>query len=75
MNLVFKVNPQKAAAFNLLVRIPGWAQNIVVPSDLYQFETNSAAKPVIKVNGQSVEYTIQNGYAVIATEHGRKMTW
>jgi uncharacterized protein len=64
--LVFTINPKKAAAFNLLVRIPGWAQNIVVPSDLYKFESMSAAKPVIKVNAQPVDYTIQNGYAVIA---------
>jgi len=64
--LTFTINPKKSATFNLLVRIPGWAQNIVVPSDLYQFENTSAAKPVIKVNGQPVEYNIQNGYAMIA---------
>jgi DUF1680 family protein len=63
--LAFIVNPKKTTAFNLLVRIPGWAQNTVIPSDLYQFENGSAAKPVIKVNGQPVEYIIQNGYAVI----------
>ena len=64
--LGFTINPKKTSAFNLLVRIPGWAQNIVVPSDLYQFENSTATKPAIKVNGQPVEYTIQNGYAVIA---------
>ena len=63
--LVFNINPKTATAFNLLVRIPGWAQNKAIPSDLYQFQNNSDAKPVIKVNGQPVEYTIQNGYAVI----------
>src|SRR5258705_13259234 len=63
--LAFIVNPEKTVVFNLLVRIPGWAQNTVIPSDLYQFEDGSAAKPVIKVNGQPVEYIIQNGNAVI----------
>ncbi|MEO5893701.1 MAG: glycoside hydrolase family 127 protein [Ferruginibacter sp.] len=64
-DLTFNINPKKAMAFNLLVRIPGWAQNKAIPSDLYQFQSTSAEKPVIKVNGQSVEYTVQNGYASI----------
>ena len=63
--LKFIINPKKNTAFNLLVRIPGWAQNAAVPSSLYQFQTNDDAKPVIKVNGKNVELIIQNGYAVI----------
>ncbi|MFT3935076.1 MAG: glycoside hydrolase family 127 protein [Chitinophagaceae bacterium] len=65
-DLTFTINPKKKTNFNLLVRIPGWAQNTVIPSDLYQFEPGAATKPVIKVNGQAVEYSIENGYAVIA---------
>jgi DUF1680 family protein len=67
--LTFTINPKAAAAFNLLVRIPGWAQNKAIPSTLYQFQNESAEKPVIKVNGTVVEYTITNGYATI------KRTW
>ncbi|MDB5275415.1 MAG: glycoside hydrolase family protein [Ferruginibacter sp.] len=67
--LTFTINPKAAAAFNLLVRIPGWAQNKAVPSTLYQFQGESAEKPVIKVNGAVVDYTITNGYATI------KRTW
>ncbi len=64
--LTFNISPKKAVMFNLLVRIPGWAQNTVIASDLYQFEgTATATKPVIKVNNQPVEYSIQHGYAVI----------
>lgn len=63
--LVFNINPKAATAFNLLVRIPGWAQNQAIPSDLYRFQNNTTAKPVIKVNGMPVEYTIENGYASI----------
>jgi DUF1680 family protein len=64
-NLTFIITPQKETAFNLLVRIPGWAQNQAVPSDLYRFENNNGRKIDIKVNGQVVAYRLQNGYAVI----------
>ena len=64
--LAFNINPKKATAFNLLVRIPGWAMDKAIPSDLYQFQKNLAAKPVIKVNGKVVEYAVQKGYAVIS---------
>ena len=67
--LTFTINPKAAAAFNLLVRIPGWAQNKAIPSTLYQFQSESSEKPVIKVNGAAVDYTITNGYATI------KRTW
>ena len=63
--LVFNINPKTATAFNLLVRIPGWAQNKAIPSSLYQFQNTSTEKPVIKVNGAVVDYTITNGYAAI----------
>ena len=64
--LQFIINPKKSTHFNLLVRIPGWVQNVVVPSDLYQFENGVPVKPVIKVNGKPIEYSLQNGYAVIS---------
>ena len=63
--LSFTVNPASPLAFNLLVRIPGWVQNIAFPSTLYQFDNSSAATATIKVNGQPFTYNMQNGYAVI----------
>ena len=65
-NLQFTLQPARTTRFNLLLRIPGWAQNSVVPSNLYRFKDSSASKPVITVNGQAVDYTIEHGYAVIA---------
>jgi uncharacterized protein len=35
--LVFTVTPQSPQAFNVLIRIPGWAQNQAMPSTLYTF--------------------------------------
>jgi DUF1680 family protein len=64
-NLKFTINTAKPNAFNVLVRIPGWAQNSAIPSDLYKYESSSSAQAEIKVNGQKVEYSMQNSYAVI----------
>jgi uncharacterized protein len=64
--LTFNINPKDALSFNLRVRIPGWAQNKAIPSGLYNFQNTSDEKPVIKVNGQPVEYKIENGYADIS---------
>ena len=64
-DLKFTINTAKANVFNLLVRIPGWASNTAIPSDLYQFQSSSSAKPEIKINGQAIEYNVQNGYALI----------
>jgi len=63
--LKFNIEPESPANFNLLVRIPGWSRAEAIPSDLYSFENLKAPKVVIKVNGQPVNYKIQNGYAVI----------
>lgn len=65
-NLKFTITPKKGnVPFALLLRVPGWAQNIAMPSDLYSFKQNSNEKVVIKVNGQPVEYNLENGYAVL----------
>ncbi|HEV8286043.1 MAG TPA: glycoside hydrolase family 127 protein [Chitinophagaceae bacterium] len=64
--LNFSITPKSALAFNLLVRIPGWAQNKAMPSDLYTFADVSDKKVEIKINGQLVEYNMQNGYAVLS---------
>jgi DUF1680 family protein len=64
-NLNFVVSPKSALSFNLLVRIPGWARNEAIPSDLYRFALNNDSKPVIKVNGQPVDYDMEKGYAIV----------
>lgn len=64
--LTFVVAPKKSQAFDVLVRIPGWAQNEAVPSDLYSFQNNSGNKVVITINGTPVDYSIENGYAILS---------
>jgi DUF1680 family protein len=64
-NLKFIINPKKSFAFPMLIRIPGWAQNEAIPSDLYSFKNNSDKKAIIIVNGKEMPYEIKNGYAMI----------
>jgi DUF1680 family protein len=65
--LKFTVDPAQASAdFDLRVRIPGWARNEAMPSNLYTFEQPSAQRTTIKVNGKGVDYQLKNGYAVLS---------
>ena len=64
-DLKFTVNPKSSFAFSMLVRIPGWAKNEEIPSDLYAFKNNSDNKTIITINGKEIAYQIQNGYAVL----------
>jgi DUF1680 family protein len=47
---------------HLNLRMPGWVMGEVLPSDLYTYQNPTAAKPVVKVNGEAIDYTINDGY-------------
>jgi DUF1680 family protein len=64
-DLKFILRPAKSSVFSLLLRLPGWARNEEIPSDLYSFKDESNSKVVVKVNGQAIDYSLQNGYIVI----------
>ena len=64
-DIAIKVLQNKAKTFNMLVRIPGWVQNQVVPSDLYSFSDDILSGYEVTVNGQRVDGELQNGYLVI----------
>lgn len=63
------INPDKNAAFALYIRIPGWAVNQPAPGNLYADINKSATAFTILLNGKSVKYIMEKGYAVI------KRTW
>src|SRR5664279_3846314 len=48
------VTPDRAAALTIHVRIPGWARNEPVPSDLYRMADRNTEPVVLKVNGKAV---------------------
>jgi DUF1680 family protein len=61
------VDPGKVAVnFTVNVRIPGWARNEPVASDLYHYSDKSTAAVTLKVNGKAMPVKIEKGYASIA---------
>ncbi|NBB85378.1 MAG: glycoside hydrolase family 127 protein [Bacteroidetes bacterium] len=59
------VDPEQATRFTVKVRIPGWARERPVPSDLYRYVEAPAQAPVVTVNGETVPLTPDRGYAVL----------
>ena len=60
------VDKNKAGLFALKLRIPGWVQNRVLPSDLYQYADQEQLGYRITVNGEQVSVTPSaDGYATI----------
>jgi len=69
-DLGFTIQTNTPNAFTLRIRIPGWAQQQAMPSQLYWFAGATKTEKIsIKVNGQPLEYVMENGYALI------KRTW
>lgn len=64
-NVKLMVTPSKPGALTLHVRIPGWARNEAVPSDLYTFKDAVSGNPTLAVNGQAVPVKVEKGYAAI----------
>jgi DUF1680 family protein len=63
--LSFDINPDIPSDFALRIRIPGWARAEAIPLNLYSFENKSVAKFSLKLNGKTISYKMENGYAVI----------
>jgi len=64
-NIKITVEPDKSDYFNIYVRIPGWAQNKPVPSNLYRYMNKSDKKVTLKVNDKSVTTEMYKGFACI----------
>lgn len=59
------VNPKKDKVFTINIRIPGWASEKAVPSDLYRYLEKNAPEITLKVNGDLLDYNINKGFTVI----------
>jgi DUF1680 family protein len=60
------LSPDQARAFDVRVRIPGWARGRPVPSDLYRYSGEAGGEIDLRVNGTRVEPAMTNGYAVLS---------
>jgi len=56
---------ERKGEFALHVRVPGWVQNLPVPTDLYRFAETGDAKVVIRVNGKPAALDLDKGFARI----------
>lgn len=59
------VDPERPAKFALHIRIPGWAQNQVIPHGPYEYARQGAQRPVLSLNGGPVDLKLESGYARI----------
>jgi DUF1680 family protein len=59
------VEPDRSAAMTLHLRVPGWARNEPIASDLYRFADENHAAVVLKVNGAVVPIQLDKGYATV----------
>lgn len=59
------VTPARPRRFAVNVRIPGWARNEPVPTDLYRFLDKSDAAATLTVNGTPMPLALDKGYATI----------
>lgn len=75
-NINIIVDPVETNDFNLKIRIPGWAEGSVVPSDLYRFVGKQKGQTRILLNGVPCNYQKEKGYAVIKNKwkKGDKIT-
>lgn len=64
-DVAVSVKKNKAGAFAMKIRIPGWVRGQVVPSDLYRYSDGKRLGYSVKVNGQPMESELQDGYFTI----------
>lgn len=65
-NIKVIITPQSTNQdFVLKLRIPNWAQNKAIPSDLYSFANYQTEKVFLTVNGKLTPLSIEKGFATI----------
>lgn len=60
-----KVKKNAAKNAELMIRIPGWVRNQVVPSNLYQYSDSERPLWSVLVNGKEVKAELTNGYCPV----------
>ncbi|MBI5388179.1 MAG: glycoside hydrolase family 127 protein [Verrucomicrobia bacterium] len=63
--VVLTLAPEKESVFTLNLRIPGWARNEVLPSDLYRYDDGLRPEVKLAVNGSPAPLSLARGFAQI----------
>ena len=66
------VSPKTAGNFKIMIRIPGWAQGEPVPGDLYDYKDKNVPDISLTINGDNIDYSVENGYAVITRNWNKR---
>ncbi|MCK4991157.1 MAG: glycoside hydrolase family 127 protein, partial [Bacteroidales bacterium] len=64
-NVHIEIQGSKPVYAKIHIRIPGWASNEVVPSDLFRFTGIRELAPDIRVNGKPQKITTEKGFMVL----------
>ncbi|MBQ9636624.1 MAG: glycoside hydrolase family 127 protein [Prevotella sp.] len=65
-DITVAIDKNQTGQFALKLRIPGWAKNQVVPSNLYNFTDNERVQVACSVNGKTIAVsTTPDGYLTI----------
>lgn len=63
--LRFEVKTKKEQEFTMRIRIPGWAREEAIPSDLYSYADSAKQKVNILIGGKPRQVPVVNGYATL----------
>jgi hypothetical protein len=59
------LRPEKPRELSVLLRIPGWAREEPVPSDLYRFLGKGEGTVTLRCNGEEVPVAVERGFAKV----------
>jgi len=61
----FEIRNEKALEANIFLRIPGWARDEAVPSNLFSFKNSVQDRISLLVNGEEAETRVEKGYVIL----------
>ncbi len=64
-NIQLEIQNKNAVEATIFIRIPGWAMNEPVPTDLFRFEDDQLTNPSLQLNGKLIQMDIEKGYVVL----------
>lgn len=70
--VIIRANSETKQRFAVNIRIPGWATEKPVPSDLYRYLNENQEKVTLKLNGKEVDVKMNKGYAVIERKWSKR---